>query len=87
MDPIQILLLIVLSLSTLFLTVIGIQLIFVLIETRKTLKQINKVIKGFESLGVGLHHGINEAVGFANGFKTIMKMIEVIGHKKNESQK
>ncbi|MBP9691496.1 hypothetical protein KBD81_05465 [Candidatus Woesebacteria bacterium] len=77
MDTIQILLLIVLIVSTIFLTVVGIQLALVLFELRKAISSVNKIIKGFDSIGVGLKHGIGEATGFINGFKTVMKVIDV----------
>lgn len=86
MDTVQILLLIVLSLSTIFLTVVGIQLVIVLVEFRKTLKNVNKVIQGFDTVGTGLQHGIGEIVGFMNGFKTIMKVIDIT-RKKNDTSK
>ncbi|MBP7967583.1 hypothetical protein KAZ66_04925 [Candidatus Woesebacteria bacterium] len=85
MDTIQILLLIVLSISTIFLTVVGIQLVLVLIELKKTLTSVNKIVKGFDSIGVGLQHGLGEATGFINGFKTIMKIVDLYNNrKKNE---
>lgn len=86
MDTIQILLLVVLSLSTIFLTVVGIQLVIVLIEVKKTLKHVNKIVQSFDSVGTGLQHGIGEIVGFVNGFKTIMKVIDVT-RKKNDNSK
>ena len=86
MDTVQILLLVVLSLSTIFLTVVGIQLVIVLSELRKTLKNVNKIVQGFDAVGTGLQHGIGEVVGFVNGFKTIMKVIDVT-RKKNDNSK
>lgn len=85
MDPIQILLIVVLTLSTIFLTVIGIQLLSVLSEFRKTLQNVNKIVDSFDSLGVGLHQGLSEATGFINGFKTLLKAVELFTHKKNDS--
>ena len=87
MDTIQILLLIVLVISTIFLTVVGIQLTLVLFELRKTLSNVNKIIKGFDSIGVGLQHGIGEATGFINGFKTILKVIDLYKSAKNDKPK
>lgn len=85
MDTIQILLLIVLSISTIFLTIVGVQLVLVLLELKKALTSINKIIKGFDSIGVGLQHGLGEATGFINGFKTIMKIVDLYNNrKKNE---
>lgn len=87
MDTTQLLLTIVLSLSTLLLVIIGIQLIFVLKEVKKTINSINKIIAGFESLGVGLHNGLSEVTGFMNGFKTLIKVADFALHKKNEKSK
>jgi len=77
MDPIEILILIVLVVSTVFLTIVGIQLVFVLLALKKTLNNVNKIIKGFDSIGTGLKHGIGEATGFLNGLKTILKVVDL----------
>lgn len=87
MDTIQILLLIVLVISTIFLTVVGIQLTLVLFELRKTLSNINRIVKGFDEIGVGLKHGLGEATGFINGFKTVMKVIDLYKDAKNDTKK
>lgn len=87
MDTTQFLLTIVLSLSTLLLVIIGIQLVFVLKEVKKTINSINKIISGFESLGVGLHSGLSEVTGFMNGFKTLIKVADFALRKKNEKSK
>lgn len=87
MDVIQILLIIILVLSTFFLTIIGIQLFITLREVRKTLHNVNKIVLNFENLGVGLSQGMGEVIGFMNGFKVILKAIQVISHHKNESTK
>ena len=86
MDTIQILLLVVLSLSTIFLTVVGIQLVIVLREMSQALKNVNKIIQGFDTVGTGLNHGIGEVVGFINGFKTILKVVDIT-RKKNDNTK
>lgn len=86
MDTIQILLLIVLSLSTILLAVIGIQLFMLLMEARKTLRHINKIVNHFESIGVGLHQGVGEMVGFVNGFKLVLKALEIFSNKKNDGK-
>lgn len=87
MDSIQILLVIILVISTVFVTIVGIQLVLVLVETRKILKSINKVTKGFDEIGQGLVHGLGEATGFLNGFKTVMKVIDVYKDVKSEKSK
>lgn len=83
MDTTQILLIVTLGTTTVFSVIIGIQLIQVLFELKKTLATINKITEGFEAVGLNLEHGFGEIVGFVNGFKTILKVFEVFTHKKN----
>ena len=87
MDPIQILLIIILILSTFFLTIIGVQLFITLREMRKTLKNINKVVNNFETLGVGLQQGMTEVTGFMNGFKVVLKALQFINQQKHDTTK
>jgi hypothetical protein len=87
MDTTQLLLIITLGTTTVFSVIIGIQLIMVLKELKKSLTAINKIIDGFESIGVGLEHGFTEIAGFLNGFRTILKVFEVFSSKKNEKSK
>ncbi|MEN9327202.1 MAG: hypothetical protein RI947_10 [Candidatus Parcubacteria bacterium] len=87
MDTTQLLLTIILSLTTFLLIVVGVQLIFVLRELRKTIIAVRRIIGSFESLGVGLDNGFHEVVGFLNGFKTIFKLIETVSGRKNEKSK
>jgi hypothetical protein len=87
MDSVQILLIIVLVVSTVFITVVGIQLAIVLFEAQKILKHINKMTKGLDEIGQGLKHGIGEATGFLNGFKTVMKVIDIYKDAKSEKSK
>lgn len=84
MDTIQILLIIVLSITTIFLTVVGIQLVMVLISLRKTLNNVNKIVAGFDAIGIGLKTGLGEATGFINGFKTVIKIVDLYVNRKKE---
>lgn len=87
MDTTQLLLIIVLAISCVLLTIVGIQVIFVLRELKATLKRVNNVVDGFESLGVGLDHGLTEVVGFFNGFKSIAKALEIVHQHKKTNDK
>ncbi|MBI4973426.1 hypothetical protein HZC27_02325 [Candidatus Roizmanbacteria bacterium] len=87
MDTTQILLIVTLGTTTVFSVIIGIQLIQVLFELKKTLATINKITEGFEAVGLNLEHGFGEIVGFVNGFKTILKVFEIFTHKKNVQDK
>jgi hypothetical protein len=87
MDTTQLLLTIVLSLTTILLIIVGIQVIFILRELRKSLQRFNRVIDGFESVGFGLDHGINEVVGFLNGMKMVIKTVDAVRGKKHDKSK
>lgn len=83
MDPIQLLLTIILTVSTVLLAIVGIQLIFVLKELRKSLKKINEIIVAFEKFGGSLGYGFSELLGFFAGIKSLFKVIDIIRRKKN----
>lgn len=83
MDSTQLLLTVVLTVTTILLVVIGIQLIFVLKELRKTLKKVNEIIDNFEKVGLSLEHSFSELTGFVSGLKTIFKVIDLFHAKKN----
>ena len=61
MDTIQILLILVLSISTILLTVVGIQLVIIMQSVKKVLGRTNKILDGFDAIGTGLKHGLGEA--------------------------
>jgi hypothetical protein len=88
MDSVQILLIIVLVLTTIFLAVVGLQLVLTLIALRKTLKNISRVIDGVESAGVNVTESFSEIGGFISGFRSLLKIFEVaaVNKQKNEHQ-
>ena len=83
MDTTQLLLTVVLSVSTILLIIIGIQLIFVLREIRFSLKRINAIVDGFENLGISLEHNFSEMFGFVTAIKTLFKTLDLLTNKKN----
>ncbi|OGK09252.1 hypothetical protein A2767_06945 [Candidatus Roizmanbacteria bacterium RIFCSPHIGHO2_01_FULL_35_10] len=87
MDSTQLLLTVVLTVTTILLVVIGIQLVFVLKELRKTLKKVNDIIENFEKMGVSLEHSFSELTGFASGLKTIFRVVDFFHAKKNAKSK
>ena len=87
MDATQILFSIVLTITTIFLVIIGTQLIFVLKELREGLKKVNKLIENFEKIGGSFEHGIAEIMGFISAIKTIVKLVDLFHKKKNDRQK
>lgn len=86
-DTTQLLLTIVLTLTTFLLIFVGVQLIFVLRELHSTLKKVNTIIEGFENIGVGLDHGLGEVVGFINGVKTLLKVVDSVSSRRHDKTK
>lgn len=87
MDSTQLLLTIVLLITTILLVVVGIQLIFVLKEVHKIIRKVNKIIEAFEKIGGSVEHGFSEIIGFANGIKTLFKVVDLVHNKKNGKSK
>ncbi len=87
MDTTQLLLTLVLTITTVLLIVVGIQLILVLKEVRKTVKKVNGIIESFEKLGGSMEHGFSEFIGFFSGIKTFFKVIDILHTRKNGKTK
>ncbi len=87
MDPTQLLLTIILTLTTVLLLIVGFQLFFVLREIRKLLAKLHSIANGFEHMGQGMNHGFTEVIGFVNGIKTILKIADQVTSRKNERSK
>jgi hypothetical protein len=87
MDSTQLLITVFLSITTLIMIVVGIQLVFVLKELRQVLKRANNIADGFEKIGMSLEYGFTEITGFVAGLKTIFKVIDVLHAKKNGKNK
>lgn len=86
MDTTQLLLTVVLSVTTILLILVGVQLIFVLREFHFVLKRANNVVAGFEKVSGSLEHGMAEMTGFAAGIKTLFKVIETVQHSKKHEK-
>ena len=71
---------------TLFIALIGIQLIKVLKEIRAILLKVEETVESFEKIGTGLETGFGEVSGFFTGIKSIFKIVDLIGKKKNEKR-
>lgn len=66
---------------------VGIQLIFVLREVRKTFLKVNGIIESLEKIGVSAQHSFSEITGFVSGLKAIFKVIDFVHTKKNAKSK
>lgn len=87
MDTTQLLLTVVLTVITILLIIVGVQLIFVLREARRILVRVNGVISSFEEAGAGLTHGLGELQGFVGGLRSVFKIIDLLQSRKNGRSK
>ncbi|GIW63809.1 MAG: hypothetical protein KatS3mg091_611 [Patescibacteria group bacterium] len=67
-----------LSVTTVLIIIIGIQLILVLRELRKVLRKSYEIIDTLESVGINAKEGFTEITGFLSGIKTIIKLVSKI---------
>lgn len=67
MDLTQILLLISIIVTSIFLVLVGLNLIFLLVELKRAVKKINSISDAFEKFGQGIGSGVKSAIGL---FKT-----------------
>lgn len=87
MDSTQLLLSVILTVTTILMIVVGIQLIFLLRDLRVSIKKVNGIIEGFEKVGMTVEHGFEQFTGFLHGIKTIFKIVDVVHSKKNAKSK
>jgi len=69
---------------TVILTVVGIQLIFVLKELRTFLGKANTIIEELEKIGVNVGHGYSEVLGFFSGLKKLFSIVDILAKKKSQ---
>ena len=77
MDYIQTLIIVTLCVVTILAIVVAVQLVLLLQEAHRAVKKVNRIISGFEGSGASLSTGLKEVAGFLQGFKTLLKVIEV----------
>lgn len=72
---------IALSLTTLLLIAVGIHLILVLRELKKTIKKVYFILESFEKAGISAKDGLSEIAGFLNGVRVALKLTSKIKTK------
>lgn len=86
-DPGQVLIISAITVMTVLLTILGVQLIFVLRELHQTLGRINKIVFEFEKIGSSISHGYSEVTGFVTGIKKIFDVVEFAAKNKKGNGK
>ncbi len=77
MDVTQILITVTLSVTTVFMILIGYQVIKILQEIRIMLKKAQTIVSSFEKVGSGVENGFNEVMGFVGGMKSVFSILEI----------
>ncbi len=76
------------TIMTVILTIVGVQLIFILKDARILLQRINSIVEEFEKIGLSMGQGYSEILHFVSGFKKVFYFMDLLSkkrkHKKNE---
>lgn len=77
-DPNQIIIISATTIMTVLLTVIGVQLVFVLRDLRRFLQRANNVMDEFEKVGLSLTHGYSEVSSFVSGIGKLFQVVDLV---------
>ncbi len=80
-DPGQILIVTAISIMTIILTVIGVQLIFILRDFRRIMNKANNALNALEGFGISLTSGTAELIGFVAGVKKVLSVMEHLSER------
>lgn len=80
LDLTQILLVIVITTLTILLTFIGVQIIYILREIRKSIEKFNKMLDDAGTITEAISHPISGLGGVVEGLKSGVKAIETVGN-------
>lgn len=84
MDTTQVLLIIVVTVLTVLLAVIGVQVVFILAEIRKSLEKFNKIIDDAGAVTRGISRSLTGMGGIVEGLKTGLSIVNIFGKKKDK---
>jgi hypothetical protein len=87
MDPLTIFLIIILSILTLLLTVVGVQVYYLVKEARVTLKKYNLILGKTDKIVSHVSNSVDEVSETVSGMKSGLKLVEAFAHwvQKHES--
>lgn len=87
MDTTQLLLTVVVTVLTILLSIIGVQVVFILAELRKTIEKMNKIIDDAGQVSGGISRSVTGMTGMFEGIKTGLNLVNLFGRKKNKEEK
>jgi hypothetical protein len=80
-DTTQILLMSAITILTVILTIVGIQLIFILRDARVMLTKLNSMVNELQKMGINVTHGYSDILGFFSGVKNVLSVIDAVSKK------
>ena len=80
----QVLLVIVVTVLTVLLTVIGVQIVFILSEFRKTVEKVNKMLEDAGQVTGGITRSVTGMSGMFEGLKAGLSIVNLFGKKKGK---
>lgn len=83
-DPTQILIIVIVSSLTILLIVIGIQIVFILQEVRKSFQKINKMLDDAAVVTGTFSKSVTNLSGFTSGLSGFLQFFRIFTRKKEE---
>lgn len=80
-DTSQILIAAAITVMTVVLTVVGIQLILTLKDIRKLIVRVDTILAQIERAGFNITHGYGEILGFITGIKKLLSAVDHVSKK------
>jgi len=81
MDTTQILLVAVVTVLTILLSVIGVQIILILVEVRNAMQKMNKMLDDAEEVTGGISKSVTGMSGVFEGIKAGLSLVNMFGKK------
>ncbi len=81
MDTTQVILIIIVTVLTILLSVIGIQIAFILAELKKTVEKVNKMLDDGGTVTGGIAKGVTNMGGLLDGIKTGLNVVNLFKKK------
>lgn len=86
MDPLTIFLIIILTIITVLLVVVGIQVFFLVKEARFTLKKYNRILGKTDKIVTHVSDSMDEVSETVTGLKSGLKLVEAFSHWVQKNQ-
>lgn len=87
LDITQTLLIVVITVLTILLAVIGVQVFFILRDMRATVKKTNKILEDTSSMTANFKRPFSSMTSLANGIKTGLEIISMLRERKEKSSR